>query len=201
MANCVDEKSPSSRGFFGRIAGAIRKFSFASWPAYRTPEFGRMSLREFLARGEAFLEEQKIDPDAWVMNRAIIDAIIEHDPSVDLDKSLIVLEDTSNWVDLGKVPRPWATEPTIDVIGTRPYSIASSLYPTGIHIRPLHPDATDPKARYGKVIEDIHYHAECTDADGGFSREKTLEATRELLAAFDMTSGGSESDEALRRET
>lgn len=188
----VEEKPQSSRGLISRIAGALRALLFSSWPAYRTPEFGRMTLREFLANGESFLEEKKIDADAWVMNRAIIDAILEHDSSVDRDKSLIVLEDTSNWVDLGKVPRPWATEPAIEVIGSRPYVIGSSLYPTYIGIRSLHPDATDPKARYGKIVADIDFHAEATGPDGAFSRERTLEAMRELLAKFDAVRGNAE---------
>lgn len=140
-----------------------------------------MSLREFLATGEAFLEEKKVDPDAWTMNRAIIDAILEHDPSVDLDKSVIVLWDTTMWVDLGKVPRPWATEPSIDVVGSRPYSVGSSLYPPGIEIGPLNPDATDPKERYPgqKATAEIEFPVDA------FSRERTLEAMRELLAKFD----------------
>lgn len=186
MRKRVNEKASSSRGLFGRIAGAIRAF-FASAPV---PEFGRMSIRDFLASGEAFLEARKIDPDAWVMNKAIVDAIIEHDPSVDLDKSVIILWDTTMWVDLGSVPRPWATEPSIDVIGRRPYSIGSSMYPTGISICPLYPEATDPKLRYGKNMGVIDYHAESAKSDAATFRAHTMRVMRELLAKFDAAGGG-----------
>ncbi len=130
------------------------------------------SMQQFLTDGPAILAAKPAEPYCAPTALAVIEALIEALPDLDLDASRLTVEDQSDWVTLRKGDPSWPTGLRFEVISSKPLSLHIEWYPPTFAVAHLDVAAKDPRERYNQSREILEIQGMMLDND--FDRLRRL---------------------------